>query len=123
LALLLTAGTAAAESGPSQVGFGQPMRVDQGERVETIVSVGGNLTVLGEVEDDAVVIGGTLELGPEARIGGDAVAVGGTIIAPSGAVVVGDRVEVRGTYGQSVGQRNGVGVSGALASSFATFIQ
>lgn len=123
LALLLTAGTAAAESGPSRVGFGQPMRVDEGERVEKIVSVGADLTVLGEVEDDAVVVGGTVELGPEAIVGGDVVAIGGTIIAPDSAIIVGDRVEVSGTYGQSVGERNGAEVSGALASSFATFVQ
>jgi hypothetical protein len=112
---------AAAGGDPQRVGFGQPMRVDAGERVDTIVTIGGDLTVNGDVEDDAVVIGGNLELGPEARVGGDAVAVGGTIIAPDSATILGDRVEVSGTYGREVGEYEMT--IEPLATSIGTFIQ
>lgn len=122
-ALLLSAAPAAAETGASRVGFGQPMHVERGEQIDSIVAIGGDLTVLGEVENDAVVIGGTLELGPEARIGGDAVSIGGSVVAAEGARVGGDRVELSGTYRGTVGRTNGVAMRGPLASSLATFVQ
>ena len=109
---LLWSGPAAAGSDPQRFGVGHPMRIEQGEHVDTIVTVGGDLTVLGEVDDDAVVVGGTLELGPHARVGGDAVAMGGTVIAASGAVIGGDRVELDGATEVS-----------PLAASIATFVQ
>lgn len=112
---------AAAAGDPQRVGFGQPMRVDAGERVDTIVTIGGDLTVNGEVEDDAIVIGGNLELGPDALVGGDAVAVGGTIIAPVGALIVGDRVEVSGAFDREIGEREME--VGPFATSIGTLIQ
>ncbi len=118
---LLWISPALAANGPQRFGFGQPMRVDPGERVDTIVTIGGELTVLGEVEGDAVVVGGTLELGPNARIGGDAVAIGGTIISPEGASIVGDRVEVSGAFGREVSDDDMY--IGPLAASIGTFIQ
>ncbi|MFO7566581.1 MAG: hypothetical protein R6X02_28315 [Enhygromyxa sp.] len=116
---LLFVHPAAAGSDPQRFGFGHSMRIEQGERVDMIVTVGGDLTVLGEVEDDAVVVGGTLELGPEARVGGDAVAIGGSVIAARGATIGGDRVEIDGAYRRSP---DDAGISG-LATSFATFMQ
>lgn len=117
---LLMVRPAAAGSDPNRFGFGQSMRVDEGERIDTIVTIGGDLTVLGEVEDDAVVIGGTLELGPDARIGGDAVAVGGAVIAASGATIGGDRVEVNGGFDSDSDDAR---EAGAWATSFGAFIQ
>jgi hypothetical protein len=121
----LTAGPALADPGsePGRFGFGQPMRVEADERVETIVTIGGDLTVMGEVVSNAVVIGGSLELGPEARVGGDVVAVGGSITRHSGAVVVGDRMEVSGAV---IGTRTGeprMIRDRALASSLAILAQ
>lgn len=113
--------TAAAGSDPQRFGFGQSMRIDSDERVDTVVTIGGDLTVLGEVEDDAVVIGGTLELGPDARIGGDAIAVGGAIVAARGASIVGDRVELNGTFGSS-STADSLEI-GPLAASLATLVQ
>ena len=116
---LLWAGPAAAGSDPQRFGFGQSMRINQGERVDTIVTIGGDLTVLGEVEHDAVVVGGTLELGPHARVGGDAVAVGGSVIAANGATIGGDRVELDGQFGREAGHFE----IGPLAASIASFVQ
>lgn len=115
---LLLVRPAAAGSDPQRFGFGQAMRVDEGERVDTIVTIGGDLTVLGEVEDDAVVVGGTLELGPHARIGGDAVAVGGSIVAAEGATIGGDRTVVDSAFGR---ERNFE--LGPVGVGFATFFQ
>jgi hypothetical protein len=122
------------ESEPQRFGFGQPMRVDEGERVDSIVTIGNDLTVLGSVENDAIVIGGTLELGPRASIGGDAVAIGGAIVdlggGPGSARIVGDRTEVSGAFGHGLARSDGDrgrdgdrDWPGPLATSLATFIQ
>jgi hypothetical protein len=116
---LLWARPAAAGSDPQRFGFGQPMRIEQGERVDTVVTIGGDLTVLGEVEDDAVVVGGTLELGPYARVGGDAVAVGGSVVTASGATIGGERVVVDSDFGRETGELE----VGPVGVGVATFVQ
>jgi hypothetical protein len=47
---------------------------------EPIVVVGGDATIDGHADDDVVVIGGTLRLGPKAVVGGDVVTVGGDAV-------------------------------------------
>jgi hypothetical protein len=55
------------------------------------VTVWGNLTINGTVEDaDAVVAGGFVQLGPRASIGGDVVSVGGSVDMATGAIVGGE---------------------------------
>lgn len=57
---------------------------------EPIVVVGGSATINGRVEDDVVVIGGTLRVGPKAEILGEAVTVGGSaIIDPAARIAKG----------------------------------
>jgi len=56
---------------------------------EPIVVVGGDATIDGHTDDDVVVIGGTLRLGPKAVVGGDAVAVGGDAVIDPAATVLG----------------------------------
>jgi len=54
---------------------------------EPIVIIGGSATIDGTTDDDVVVIGGTLRVGPKAVIGGNVVTVGGeAIIDPSAQV-------------------------------------
>lgn len=115
---------AAAETETQLVGFGQPMRVEADERVDTVVTIGADLTVLGEVEGDAIVVGGTLELGPRAVVGGDAVAVGGSILAPDTATIQGDRIEVSGTtWGPDERDERETVRMGPFMSSLAAFVQ
>ena len=58
------------------------------------MAIGGSVTVDGEVTGDAVSIGGTLTLGPDAVVRGDAVSVGGALTRAQGARVDGDVTEV-----------------------------
>ena len=110
------------ESEPAQrFGFGQSMRVDRGERVDTIVTIGGDLTVLGDVEEDAVVIGGDLELGPAATVGGDAIAIGGAVLGADTAFVGGERIEVDGALRREVTRE--AWIAPPLATSLATLAQ
>jgi hypothetical protein len=56
---------------------------------EPIVIVGGDATIDGRTDDDVVVIGGTLRLGPKAVVGGDVVTVGGDAVIDPAATVRG----------------------------------
>ncbi len=52
-----------------------------------IVVIGGDATIDGHADDDVVVVGGTLRLGPKAVVDGDVVTVGGdAVIDPSATV-------------------------------------
>jgi hypothetical protein len=56
---------------------------------EPIVVIGGSARIDGRVEDDVVVVGGGLRLGPKAVIQGNAVTVGGSVSLEPGASVQG----------------------------------
>jgi hypothetical protein len=57
---------------------------------EPIVVIGGSATIDGRAEEDVVVIGGTLKVGPAAVILGDAVSVGGETIVDPAATIAGE---------------------------------
>ena len=61
---------------------------------EPIVVLGGSATIDGHVEDDVVVIGGSLRVGSKAVVDGDAVAMGGRARIDPGARIAGDFEEV-----------------------------
>ena len=56
---------------------------------EPIIVFGGDVTIDGQADDDVVVIGGTLRLGPKAVVGGDVVTVGGEAVIDPAATVRG----------------------------------
>ena len=56
---------------------------------EPIVVFGGDATIDGHTDDDVMVIGGTLRLGPKAVVGGDVVTVGGDAVIDPAATVRG----------------------------------
>lgn len=95
----------------NRVAFGSTVRVGEGEVVNDIVSIGGDVKVDGQVRGDAVAvggeakingrvtgevvaIGGNVELGPEAEVWGDIVTVGGRVRREDGASVLGEVSEV-----------------------------
>ncbi len=63
-------------------------------RVRDAVAIGGNVTVDGIVEHDAVAVAGSVFLGSKAVVGRNVVSVGGAIEKTEGAVVRGDLTEV-----------------------------
>lgn len=78
-----------------RVRFGGDITVVRNERLEgDVVALGGSLDIQGEVTGDAVSIGGTLTLGPDAAVRGDVVAVGGALNRAPGARIDGEIVEV-----------------------------
>ena len=74
----------------SRIGIGKSIHVPYDEEVQdAVVVIGGSLRVDGRVRNDAVVIGGNLDLGPQSEIRGDVVVVGGSITRPDGARIYG----------------------------------
>ena len=83
--------------GEDRVVIGQDLVVEEGEVVEgDAVCIGGNLTVKGTVNGDVVCIGGHLRVEPTAVICCDAVNVGGTSDISPQAEIGGERVSVEG---------------------------
>jgi hypothetical protein len=56
---------------------------------EPVVVIGGSARIDGHVEDDVVVVGGSLHLGPTAVVDGNVVTVGGEVVRDPGASVLG----------------------------------
>jgi hypothetical protein len=72
---------------------GESITVEKNQIVDgDVVSIGGSVTVYGEVRGDAVSIGGNITLREGASISGDAVAIGGRIKRESGSHLGGQEV-------------------------------
>jgi len=81
------------QKGTDIVRFGQDVHVRADEVVSgDLVVFGADALVEGKVTGDVVVLGGDIELGPEAEINGDAVVMGGTMREDPDAVIRGERV-------------------------------
>jgi hypothetical protein len=78
----------------SLVKVGESVTIPEGAEVDTAVSVGGTVTVLGRVDKDVVSVGGSVYLKDSANVGGDVVSIGGKVMREAGAIVKGDVVEV-----------------------------
>jgi hypothetical protein len=79
----------------AKVRFGGSIEVAEDEVVsDPVVAIGGNVNVLGRVEDDVVAVGGSVHLGPKAEVTGSVTAVGGSVEQERGATVDGEVQEV-----------------------------
>lgn len=73
---------------------GRDIIVDQGQQVDNIVVIGGQITVSGLVEQDVLAIGGSAVLTNGAVVRGNVIVVGGVVAKGSGALVFGDIKEI-----------------------------
>ena len=74
----------------SRIAIGQDVRIERNEEVsDTVVVLGGSVTVDGRARDGIVVIGGDAHLMPTSDVRGDIVLVGGRLIRDDGAQQVG----------------------------------
>lgn len=64
--------------------------ISDGESVENVVHLSGPVTVFGEVEGDAVVVGHDLTVEDGGHVRGDAVSLGGTVFVEPGGTVDGE---------------------------------
>lgn len=84
-----------------RVNVGGSVHVRQDETADEAVAVGGSVEVEGEVSDGVTAIGGPARI--EGRVGGDVVSVGGSVYLGPRAVVNGDVTSVGGTIERSPG--------------------
>lgn len=73
-----------------RVSFGGGITVEAGESVESAVSFGGPITVVGTVDGDVVSMGGNITVQSTGHVRGDAVAVGGRVKVEDGGRVDGE---------------------------------
>jgi len=76
------------------VKIGENVMVPENTLVRSAVSIGGSVGVAGEVAEDAVSIGGSVVLGPTARVHGNVISIGGKIKIDPDAKVAGQIKEV-----------------------------
>ncbi len=78
------------------VQFGRDVFIEAHEHVEDVVVIGGDIVVEGEIDGDAVAVGGSIIVRDVGYIDGDAVSVGGRIEVDRDAEVDGEIVEISG---------------------------
>ena len=92
--LLLAPMTATASSDKSIVRIGSDVTVEAGQKVHSVVAIGGQITVSGAVEKSVVAVGGSVVLTRTAVVKGNVVSLGGVIVMARDAEVRGDLTEI-----------------------------
>jgi hypothetical protein len=92
--LLLTPLTATASSDKSIVKIGSDVTVEAGQKVHSVVTIGGQITVAGAVEKSVVAVGGSVVLTKTAVVKGSVIALGGVIVMARDAKVSGELTEI-----------------------------
>jgi cytoskeletal protein CcmA (bactofilin family) len=95
-------------SSGSRVNVGGSVRVDKDESADEAVAVGGSVEVEGEVRDDVTAVGGPVRVA--GKVGGEVVSIGGSVYLGPHAVVEGDVTSVGG----NVHREPGAVVNGAI---------
>jgi hypothetical protein len=79
-----------ASEGSSMITIGSDVVVKEGVEVNKAISIGGDVKVYGHVRGDAVSVGGSVFLGPDASVEGNVVSIGGTVEREPGSRVDGE---------------------------------
>lgn len=73
---------------------GQNITIGQGQQVDNVVAIGGQITVSGLVEKNVLAVGGSVVLTNDAVVRGNVIVMGGVVARGSGALVFGDITEI-----------------------------
>ena len=73
---------------------GRDITITEGQNVDNVVSVGGQITVNGLVEQTVLAIAGSVVLTNKAVVRGNVIVIGGVVARGSGAMVFGDITEI-----------------------------
>ncbi len=106
--------------GDDRVAFGSDLHIPAGKTIDgDVVAIMGSVFVEGVVHGQVVSIGGKIEIGPDARVGGEAVCIGGgDVLVATGAIVRGEVVAVGGHIKQEEGSLIGEKIEVAFIPSF-----
>ncbi|MHB8909462.1 MAG: bactofilin family protein [Syntrophales bacterium] len=94
LGLLAGPVAAGAAEDKSIIKIGSDVTVEAGQKVRTVVAIGGQITVSGTVEKNVVAVGGSVVLTKTAVVEGSVVALGGVIVIARDARVDGSLTEI-----------------------------
>jgi hypothetical protein len=94
LGLLLGPAAAGAAEDKSIVKIGSDVTIEAGQKVRTVVAIGGQITVSGTVEKNVVAVGGSVVLTKTAVVEGNVVSLGGVIVMGRDARVDGNLTEI-----------------------------
>ncbi|MDD5100290.1 MAG: hypothetical protein PHP66_04995 [Syntrophales bacterium] len=92
--LLLGPTTAAASNDKKLIKIGSDVTVEAGEKIRSVWTIGGQITVNGTVEQSAVAIGGSVVLTKTAVVKGNVASLGGVIVMSRDAEVGGELTEI-----------------------------
>jgi hypothetical protein len=92
--LLLVPAAAIASTETSIVKIGSDVTIEKGQKIHSVVAIGGQITVSGAVEKSVVAIGGSVVLTKTAVVKGNVVSLGGIIVIARDAEVGGDLTEI-----------------------------
>lgn len=93
LGLLLTSVPAFAK-GQNIIKMHSDIEIEADMVIDEVVAIGGNVTVAGRVENNIVVVGGSVTLKPNSYVGKEVVIVGGDIVRDPSAVVKGKITQI-----------------------------
>ena len=93
LLIILLAAAASAEA-KNIFKIGSDVTVEKDQQVDTVIAIGGQVTVHGLVERNVVAIGGSIVLANDSVVRGDVICAGGVIVKAGGAQVFGDITEI-----------------------------
>ena len=94
LGMLLGPAAAAAAGSNNIVKIGSDVIIEAGQKVRSVVAIGGQITVSGAVEKGVTAIGGSVVLTRTAVVGGSVTALGGVIVMARDAEVGGSLTEI-----------------------------
>ncbi len=92
--LLIIFVAAASAEARSIFKIGGDVTVEADQTVDTVIDIGGQVTVHGLVEHNVIVVGGSVVLTNDSLVRGDVVCAGGVIVKGNGAQVFGDITEI-----------------------------
>jgi hypothetical protein len=91
---LLLGPAAMASAETSIFKIGSDVTIEKGQKIHSVVAIGGQITVSGAVEKSVVAIGGSVVLTKTAAVKGNVVSLGGIIVIARDAEVGGDLTEI-----------------------------
>ncbi|MBU2262174.1 MAG: hypothetical protein KKF02_09640 [Proteobacteria bacterium] len=94
MGLLSGPAAVAAAASNSIIKIGSDVTVEAGQKVRSVVAIGGQITVSGAVEKSVTAIGGSVVLTRTAVVGGNVTALGGVIVMARDAEVGGSLTEI-----------------------------
>jgi hypothetical protein len=94
LGLMFGAGLARASEDKNIIKIGSDVTIESGMKVRNVVTIGGQITVDGVVDNNVTAIGGSVVLTKRAVVGGNVLSLGGVIVSARDAQVSGSLTEI-----------------------------